>query len=388
MPQVCAIVPTFNRREMLIECLNSLLRQTRPVDEIIVVDDGSTDDTAKVLESFGHNIRVLRQKNCGKAAALNAALRICEAHLIWICDDDDVASPEGLTHLYAAIEVNPNLGFVYGDFLRFHDVPDGRRFLPPWHVTRPQEDSPLIHFLEGAFTFQFAQLVRRTAFDRVGFFREDLPRSQDYDMAIRLARAYESTHVPEVIFYQRQHDGVRGTVAEPVNQDQMFERWIYYDQLIFQDLRGSLTLAEVTPHFARKLDPKLSRRCALLQRSCIYAAKALWDAALDDLETACIEAETLPLPGEIGLATSVIRNPLVWNYLITDSKSCQRLRYCRTSGSYGREIVTALVRPLIHLTRRRLTDHKFGLALAQARLLLRTLGFPSFGLNVGRAVIS
>jgi glycosyltransferase involved in cell wall biosynthesis len=388
MSRVCAIIPTFNREKLLVECLDSLLRQTRPVDEIIVVNDGSTDNTATVLQSFGHQIRVLSQGNSGKAAALNAALGICESDLIWICDDDDIASPDGLAQLTEAIEADPDLDFVHGRFLRFFDTAEGRNFLPPWPVARPEEDSALINFLESACTFQFAQLVRRTAYDRVGRFREDLLRSQDYDMAIRLVRTCKSTHVPKIIFYQRQHDGTRGTSADPIDQEKILEKWIYYDQVIFRNLRDSLTLAEVTPKFARKLEGRLSRRAALLQRSCIFAAKGLWESALDDLETACIETTSVPLPEEINLASSAVRDSLVWNSLVSDFTCWKRLKQCRTSGSYGQQIVAALIRPLIHLTRRRLTERAFGPAVVQTQLLAGVLGFRSFALSVGRAVIT
>lgn len=389
MSRICAVIPTFNRERLVVECLRSILLQTRPVDDIIVVDDGSTDNTLEVLDKFRGRIRVVHQRNAGKAAALNTALRICDADYVWICDDDDVAVPDATAALAAALDKDVTLDFVYGDFLRFVDTPAGRKLFRPWHVIREEEDSTLIHFLEGCFTFQFAQLVRRSAFAQVGEFREDLLRSQDYEMVIRLVRHCRSAYVPKVIFHQRQHDGLRGTSTQRIAQDNLAERWMYYDKLIFLELRRSLCLAEVIPKFARSInDDNLSRRAALLQRACIFAGKDLWEAALDDLEVACSEAKSLPTSDEIRLALSVIRNPLVWNSLLTNTYLCKRLQGCARRNKYGEQIVTALISPLFHLTRRRIVQRQFGAALSQARFLIRILGLPLFAEKTVRSIKS
>ena len=78
---VTIVVPTFNRARMLAECLDSLQRQTQPALEIIVVDDGSTDDTAAVVKGRSGSIRYIHQANAGKSAALNRALPHIRGHL-------------------------------------------------------------------------------------------------------------------------------------------------------------------------------------------------------------------------------------------------------------------------------------------------------------------
>lgn len=118
MSSITAIIPTYNRSKLLLECIASIREQTRPVDEIIVVDDGSTDDTGHVVRSLPGPIRYLRQENAGKSAALNTALKEAQGEFIWICDDDDLALPEAAEALSTALIGTPH-SFAFGRHLRF-----------------------------------------------------------------------------------------------------------------------------------------------------------------------------------------------------------------------------------------------------------------------------
>src|ERR1035437_4414559 len=101
---VCVIVPTFNRSQYLGEAIDSILNQTRPPAEIIVVDDGSTDKTSDVAKSYGDRIKYVWKENGGKPAAINLALRLAQADYVIIADDDDIMFPSGLGHLLAPLE--------------------------------------------------------------------------------------------------------------------------------------------------------------------------------------------------------------------------------------------------------------------------------------------
>ncbi len=91
-PKIAGVIPAYNAAKVVTEAINSLLQQTIPVDEIIVVDDGSADDTAGVAERTG--VRVIRQANGGPAAARNTAIRATDADWIVLLDADDVAYPD------------------------------------------------------------------------------------------------------------------------------------------------------------------------------------------------------------------------------------------------------------------------------------------------------
>jgi glycosyltransferase involved in cell wall biosynthesis len=113
-PQVTVIIPTFNRARYLTEAIQSVLGQTFPDYELIVVDDGSTDGTAAVLEGFGDSrLRVLRQENHGISAAMNAGLRAAQGEYIARLDSDDVWFPNLLAYETRVLDSRPDIGVVY-----------------------------------------------------------------------------------------------------------------------------------------------------------------------------------------------------------------------------------------------------------------------------------
>src|SRR5689334_4837795 len=117
---ICAIIPIYNRSSMLRESIDSILAQTRPVQEIIVVNDGSTDDTIDVVRSYGDRLKLINKTNGGKASAVNLALKHCQSDYIWICDDDDLARPDGTKLLANALDENECIDFAFGTFQIFY----------------------------------------------------------------------------------------------------------------------------------------------------------------------------------------------------------------------------------------------------------------------------
>ena len=102
--KVSVIIPCFNRASKVAETIQCVFKQTLPPDEIIAVDDGSTDNTVEVLESFGSRLRVLRQKNAGPAVARNTGLASATGDYVWFMDSDDLASLNKLEVQVRALE--------------------------------------------------------------------------------------------------------------------------------------------------------------------------------------------------------------------------------------------------------------------------------------------
>jgi glycosyltransferase involved in cell wall biosynthesis len=114
------VIPTFNRAEMLGDAIRCALEQNHADREIIIVDDGSADETQSVVREFGKAARYLRQENQGKAAALNLGISASEGDVVTVLDDDDVFPPSTLAKHAAALAANPRAAFSYGRYLRFH----------------------------------------------------------------------------------------------------------------------------------------------------------------------------------------------------------------------------------------------------------------------------
>lgn len=114
---VSVIIPTYNRAGLVVEAIESVLRQTALPREIIVVDDGSTDDTSNALASFGDRIIAVQQKNQGVGVARNLALAMASGRYLAFLDSDDAWLEFKLELQVAIMEQHPNLGFLFSDFL-------------------------------------------------------------------------------------------------------------------------------------------------------------------------------------------------------------------------------------------------------------------------------
>ncbi len=290
MTRISFIVPTFNRARYIGEALHAILPQMDARDELLVIDDGSTDGTEAAVRAAAPAARYVRQDNAGKSAALNRALGSTDGDSIWICDDDDVLRPGAVALLHDRLAASA-AGFVFGKYTRFSEGPDGsRRDLGTGYWPDLTQGSLVRHILEDGFVMQNASLVRRAAYLRAGPFDETLPRSIDYDMAVRLALKVGVDYVDAIIFDQRKHDGVRGPAHSLHPAAESMKIWLEYDRRIFDRVAAETTLAFFEALFDAP-DERLRRRAALLQRACVWGRHQRWPAALADLQDA---AELLP----------------------------------------------------------------------------------------------
>lgn len=182
-PLVSVIVPTFNRADLLRQTVDSVLAQTYPALELVVVDDGSTDGTAAVLRGYGDRLRRVRQENRGGTAARNAGTRVARgAFLNWL-DHDDRMLPSKIARQMAVFDADPTLGLVHCGYYRVDR--DGMRLdrisgLPDGDVRR--------RLVCGCFVWSGAPLVRRACIEQVGPFDESV-WSSDADLWLRIALA-------------------------------------------------------------------------------------------------------------------------------------------------------------------------------------------------------
>lgn len=376
MSRISAIIPTCNRADLLPICIDSLLRQTRHIDEIIVVNDGSTDNTLDVLAHYGDRIQVITQPNGGKSAAMNTGLARATSDYIWFCDDDDIAADDGIEPLAQALDADPSLTFAYGMHQKFPgDRLDDRRLPDFWG--QPVPDRALIDFLGNLYPFQFGMLVRRDIFEHIGPFDISFRRAQDVEALIRLALVGKSIYIPHIVFYQRGHSGFRGNPNEQMSQDEALARAVRHDQRALLLHQDRLTLDQVTPGFAAALPTDLRRRAGYLQRACIFARRALWPQAVADLTSAAKEAPAPALPQEIAIAQVSVVKAQMYDLLMQDPESIQTLRQLHKSSPYCRCMISALMRPMPWHIKSALAQGRRDAAWKRFRLMIEILGFGS-----------
>jgi glycosyltransferase involved in cell wall biosynthesis len=312
--RVTVIIPTYNRAHFLPECLDSLLAQTVPVAEIIVVNDGSTDDTLEALAPHRDRVVYLEKPNGGKASALNVGLARASGEFIWICDDDDLSLPDALEIHLTAIANNPVADFTYSGYhLGIPDPKTGKlqiakSFLPFQGFSK----SLFLSFAMGAtgpgigFMSQQGMLVRKRCFDALGPFDESLTGSEDLEMNLRLCRAFHGIRINCQTFIVRRHTGNRGPSHAVYSYSERDKNLWETDQVVFRKLY------ETTPLNAYLEDPTLEERnrgwrgAALANRSQVMACRKLAAQSRADL----LELRYQVLCGNITLDEPILQGAL------------------------------------------------------------------------------
>lgn len=181
------IIPTFNRRDLVIRAIESVLAQTHPVDEIIVVDDGSTDGTDTALQArFGDRLHYVRQANAGVSAARNLGLSLTRGRYIALLDSDDEWMPDKTERQLAWLQRYPEHGMVLCDAEQV-DVQGRHLRLTQRRRTLPEDGWILPWVLLKPELIPASLLMRREVYEQVGGFDESLRTAEDLDFHLRVA---------------------------------------------------------------------------------------------------------------------------------------------------------------------------------------------------------
>jgi hypothetical protein len=347
MSKISVIIPTYNRARLLPEALKAVLSQSRPIDQIIVVDDGSSDDTEAVVKNLSPDILYIYQENSGKSAALNRGLESCTGDYIWICDDDDISERDAAKMLADALDRNPEAGYAFGKYNRFAEDPaTGKHHIfGCGYWPNLTETSIAVALLEDFFIFQNATFVRKAAYDAVGPFRTDLVRSQDYEMITRLAIAYHGVYVPEFMFRQREHQGERGSSKDRFSVSQQFAKWMQYDADIFRAILPNIPMDLLVPPTLH--GTVIANRAAILQRATIYARRKIWVCAFEDLRTA-VRMSPAPLTAaEAQICGRFLLSKYGCDEVASERWITHELRILREQGETGRSIASLVSRGLL-----------------------------------------
>lgn len=205
-PLVSVILPVWNREEWVERAVASVLSQTYPRVELIVVDDGSTDGTGRVLRSFGRTLTLLSQPHRGPYAARNLGVQHAAGDLIALIDSDDAWYPNRLERQLPLLR-DPEVGLVFGDAAQVDyrgRVPWPRPYTA-FQITPPQRGWVMRHFAYGNFIPTSSVLVRHRCLQELGGFCDLAQLSADYAMWFRISLRYKVDYVDDPVFEYALH---------------------------------------------------------------------------------------------------------------------------------------------------------------------------------------
>lgn len=330
---VSIIIPTYNRADYIQECLDSLLAQTQPAKEIIVIDDGSEDNTPEILRPYGESIRYIRKENGGKPSAVNLGASHAKGNLIWIFDDDDVALPDAIATRIQTLKDNPNAGFVYSAHYIGSNEKDGKiKKGNLYEPMLPQGSEFFYEVLKGCFFHLASTLVRIEAYQSIDGLDESLLSSEDYDFQIRLARKYKPAYSKYPSFIFRQHPGIRGSKNIRYANNMRSEIFRINDQKIGLKIRKELLINEYAASNNDQSKTEYELRYALLRRMLIMASKGCISEMFDDLELALktLHGESRLTTQELNFISATIYTgyayPSIASDWITFNENIKKLR--------------------------------------------------------------
>lgn len=249
-PRCSVVIPAYNSRAFIAETVQSALAQEGPTPEVIVVDDGSPDDTYDIVREIP-GVRALRQENGGDSAARNTGLGETRAEFVLFLDHDDLLDPRAIRHHLAAFEAHPGADMTVGSNLLIDQAGarTGENILPARVFSAAD--------VARGFTPSFSQcMYRRAALERIGGFRPEAGAGADHDLNLRLladrpagychgeiVMSYrlhqgQQTRSPSRLYRKhiailREHLGPAGDLRDPDLLRQVERHWrIYYGQFM------------------------------------------------------------------------------------------------------------------------------------------------------------
>lgn len=355
-PTISVLIPTYNRAKYIGECLDSILAQTIKPSQIIVIDDGSTDTTSEIINTYSDEIIYLRKENGGKSSALNYGLKYATGDYVWIFDDDDVALPDAIACRLNIFDGHSDIDFVYSGHFIGTDGADGKIIIDgSYQPTMVDSKRLSLALMEGCFFTQQGVLARRQCYERLGPFDETFIRGQDYEMLIRMARHCKGAGLAEPTFIFRRHEGVRGPGnMSHANKDRE-KVWLEFENRIGRQIRAEMTLESYiygsSPDFANDIK---QHQLAYMQRMLIMASKGLVEEMVSDLLDAVALAPQTRLDVR---ALGMCRRAMMREYMQIAMRSCSAL-FMKQIGPLsksraGRDALRAMARGLFWVARQK-----------------------------------
>jgi glycosyltransferase involved in cell wall biosynthesis len=256
--KVNVIIPTYNRAELLREAIESVLAQAYQDSELLVVDDGSTDRTRELVAVYGKRVTYIFQENRGVSSARNLGIRASTGELIAFLDSDDLWLPEKLEQQVTIMDQHPELQLCHTEEI--------------WIRRGLRVNPKKKHKKYSGYIFQYclplcvispsSVLIRRTLFDKVGYFDEHLPACEDYDLWLRITKEYPVHFIEKPLLIKRG--------GYP---DQLSQKYWGIDRFRIQALEKLLQAGDLSHEQRTQTLQELWRKCQIVAKGCLKRQK-------------------------------------------------------------------------------------------------------------------
>lgn len=227
---VSVVIPVYNGAKFIAKAIDSVLAQTYPVHELIVVNDGSKDDTASVLERYADRVKVVHIPNGGVSNARNTGIKLATGDVIAFLDADDVWRNEKLSKQMAALAEYPEVGFTFCNFLTLNrnlakEVPHFEHLTTRLSLNfqQPLMRSPLAVLIEANVVGTCSNvIIRRSVLDQVDLFNTNYRQAEDYDLWLRCSLVTKFLLQDECLLEKITHqDNLTNNYAETLSFHEM-----------------------------------------------------------------------------------------------------------------------------------------------------------------------
>ena len=198
MVKVSVIIPVYNGEKYIREAIDSVLNQSYKDFEVIVIDDGSKDNTLRIIKRYNRKIRWKSQENKGQASAINEGIKMAKGEYIAYLDADDVCLSERLKIEAKYLDEHPNVGLVYSGFYQINSTGEIQR------VIRAHPHNSFL-LLQKNYIGRSTVMHRKECLDKVGLFDETISGDDDWDMWIRISEQFGVGRIEKPLVKYRVH---------------------------------------------------------------------------------------------------------------------------------------------------------------------------------------
>ncbi len=251
--RISVVIPSYNRAHTLQRALKSVLNQTSPADEIIVVDDGSTDHSATLMQQFP-TIKLIQQENKGVSAARNTGIRATIHEWIALLDSDDEWLADKLINIRQSQHDHPEIKLFHSNEIW---IRNGVRVNPMNKHNKYGGD--IFHYcLPLCVISPSAVVLHRSLFDQCGLFNENLPACEDYDLWLRICHQYPVVYLPQALI--KKYGG---------HDDQLSRRYWGMDRFRIQSLHELMQLKTLNTLQRQQTQDTLVKKLKILIKGAI-----------------------------------------------------------------------------------------------------------------------